>query len=266
VANATCSVHGCTRTRFASARCWSHVKQLRKDAGDLCSHDQCEEPRFANGACSAHYSNRYRREGGRKYPEHHKTCDHCDESFVAPKTTAKFCSPKCYSDSKRHRPGRHLPVLHPNPDPVTHLPARHPAVAGTPRRLDWWQLLVSGPCEWCDKGFTAVAASWETRSLYCSKSCQNNASRRRRGRFRVPPGVRQAIYERDGWICQLCDEPVDSSLGQSDVWGATLDHIECQAWTDEPDHSPENLRLAHRWCNSVRGDERYYTAEDLRVA
>ncbi len=30
-----------------------------------------------------------------------------------------------------------------------------------------------------------------------------------------------------------------------------------------PDHSPENLRLAHRWCNAVRGDETYYSADIL---
>jgi 5-methylcytosine-specific restriction endonuclease McrA len=73
----------------------------------------------------------------------------------------------------------------------------------------------------------------------------------------VPPQVRLAIYERDGWVCQLCHEPVDPDLDQSDVWGATLDHIECQSWALIPDHRPTNLRLAHRWCNSARGDERY---------
>lgn len=31
----------------------------------------------------------------------------------------------------------------------------------------------------------------------------------------------------------------------------------------EPDHSPANLRLAHRWCNSVRGDESIHAADIL---
>lgn len=65
---------------------------------------------------------------------------------------------------------------------------------------------------------------------------------------------RLAIYERDGWVCQLCYEPVDSSLNPSHRMAATLDHIECQSWVLVPDHSPANLRLAHRSCNSTRGN------------
>jgi 5-methylcytosine-specific restriction endonuclease McrA len=82
----------------------------------------------------------------------------------------------------------------------------------------------------------------------------------------VTRATRLAVYERDGWICQLCFEPVDPNLPHLDNWAATLDHIVCRAWTDEPDHSPENLRLAHRWCNSVRGDETYYQPDVLAAA
>lgn len=74
-------------------------------------------------------------------------------------------------------------------------------------------------------------------------------------RWWINPVRRQAIYVRDGWVCQLCFEPVDRTLDhQIDPMGATLDHIDCQSWTDNPDHSNENLRLAHRSCNSARGN------------
>jgi 5-methylcytosine-specific restriction endonuclease McrA len=101
------------------------------------------------------------------------------------------------------------------------------------------------------------------KTRFCSDRCGKNASRARTGRFTIPPQVRSAIYERDAWTCQLCRSPVDPDLPPSDVWAATLDHIECQSWALVPDHSPENLRLAHRWCNSVRGDESHYTAAVL---
>lgn len=78
--------------------------------------------------------------------------------------------------------------------------------------------------------------------------------------------VRQEVYDRDGWVCQICFEPVDPALDASDQWAATLDHIVPRSYTLIPDDSPENLRLAHRWCNSVRGDLRYYSDDDLRVA
>jgi 5-methylcytosine-specific restriction endonuclease McrA len=131
------------------------------------------------------------------------------------------------------------------------------------RRGDWWQLLVAGPCAWCGESFTGTAASPETAPRYCSERCQRSAQKARRGRFLVPAGVRLAIYERDGWTCQLCCDPVDRELPPSDPWAATLDHIVCRSWGG--DDSPENLRLAHRWCNSVRGDESYYSADVLVV-
>lgn len=85
-------------------------------------------------------------------------------------------------------------------------------------------------------------------------------ARRPGSRAYIPPSVRQAIYERDGWVCQLCLDPVDRA-DLTGLWAASLDHIIpfSQGGTDEP----ENLRLAHRWCNSVRGDERCWTAADL---
>ena len=84
--------------------------------------------------------------------------------------------------------------------------------------------------------------------------------------FSIDPSVRYAIYDRDKWVCQLCMEPVDPTLVSPDPWSASLDHIECQSWVLVPDHSPANLRLAHRWCNSARNDERHYTAEDLATS
>ncbi|MEV1331137.1 HNH endonuclease signature motif containing protein [Micromonospora costi] len=74
-----------------------------------------------------------------------------------------------------------------------------------------------------------------------------------------------AIYERDGWACWLCEEPVDRHLiGTLDHWRPSLDHVipKSQGGPDDP----SNLRLAHWWCNSVRTDGRTYTEEDFRVA
>lgn len=128
-----------------------------------------------------------------------------------------------------------------------------------------WNLLVAGPCVWCGEGFVGLAASWKTRPLYCSDRCVRQAERSRNGRFSIPDSERQAIYERDGWVCQLCDDPVQRDLDPSDMWAATLDHIVPRSWTLVPDDRSENLRLAHRWCNSVRGDESYYSEDLLKV-
>ena len=71
--------------------------------------------------------------------------------------------------------------------------------------------------------------------------------------IRITPKARRAIYERDNWTCQICQEPVDPTVSPLTRWGATLDHIEPWSSALIPDDRPSNLRLAHRRCNSVRG-------------
>lgn len=80
----------------------------------------------------------------------------------------------------------------------------------------------------------------------------------------VPRQVREYVYERDEWLCQLCRMPVDRDLDPNDRMAATLDHIECRSWSLIPDHSAKNLRLAHRACNSRRRDGREAELECLR--
>ncbi len=65
---------------------------------------------------------------------------------------------------------------------------------------------------------------------------------------------REAIYERDGWLCQICSQPVPRGLDYRDRMSPTLDHIIPRSWTLFPDDSPQNRRLAHRACNSARGN------------
>jgi hypothetical protein len=142
------------------------------------------------------------------------------------------------------------------------VPGAHPSRRSAERRGRRRHFFVGVECRWCGDAFLWHSIEG-TLPLYCGQRCAKNASRARRGRFAVPPQVRLAIYERDGWVCQLCSEAVEPDLPPLNPWAATLDHIVCQSWQLIPDHSPSNLRLAHRWCNSVRGDETYYTPEVL---
>lgn len=58
--------------------------------------------------------------------------------------------------------------------------------------------------------------------------------------------------ERDGWVCQLCDLPVDPATPTLDPLGATLDHI--HPVSRGGPHVESNLQLAHRGCNSRKQD------------
>lgn len=62
------------------------------------------------------------------------------------------------------------------------------------------------------------------------------------------------IYARDGWCCQLCNEPIDRDLPPNDDWAPSLDHIVAMASGGA--HVPSNLQAAHRWCNSAKGTSR----------
>lgn len=63
---------------------------------------------------------------------------------------------------------------------------------------------------------------------------------------------RFAVYERDGWVCQLCGEPVDPDLKGPDPMCASIDHV--VPLSHGGDHSMENTQLAHLGCNSAKGN------------
>lgn len=216
---------------------------------------------WAKGVCSSCYSTVWRSENGRNDRRHSVTCEACGITAKVTKKDARFCSNECYISTRRRQfttdieLWRQPTISTPGPR-WRRSPDRHPSLNGS--------LFVYGCCGWCGESFMALAGDWERRSIYCSRRCARNAGRARRGRFTVPPQIRRAICERDNWTCQLCSEPVDPEA--SDLWRATLDHVVPQSHQLVPDHSPGNLQLAHLWCNSVKGDERRYTADDLRVA
>lgn len=55
------------------------------------------------------------------------------------------------------------------------------------------------------------------------------------------------IYERDGWICGICEKPVDRELRYPDPKSASLDHVVPLSLGG--DHTRANVRLAHLKCN-----------------
>lgn len=60
-----------------------------------------------------------------------------------------------------------------------------------------------------------------------------------------------AVFERDGWICQLCGETVDHRLAFPDPMSASLDHIKPLSLGGP--HDEANVQLAHLTCNLAKG-------------
>lgn len=179
------------------------------------------------------------------------TCERCGVEFRAESRKQRFCSQRCWGKATRKTSDE---LVHVGPK-ISEAPAVQVTVVTTPR---WWRVLVSGPCAWCGSNFTGTGST----TVYCSKRCARAAGKARHltktGRFAVSTSRRRRLYARDGWTCQLCFEPVDRDADPLSDWAPSLDHIEPQSHALIPDHSDENLRTAHRWCNAVRGDGTYH--------
>lgn len=118
-------------------------------------------------------------------------------------------------------------------------------------------VLVSGPCARCGATFTArngVGAPSLTK--FCSKKCQRSDSRStRRARaagVKITPGRRHAVFERDGWRCQICGDEIDRSADVPDLAAGVIDHRVPLASGGE--HAEHNWQAAHFYCNSVKQD------------
>jgi 5-methylcytosine-specific restriction endonuclease McrA len=59
------------------------------------------------------------------------------------------------------------------------------------------------------------------------------------------------IYERDGWVCKLCQHPVDKGLSWPHTESASLDHV--VPLSRGGDHVRANVQLAHLGCNIAKG-------------
>lgn len=78
---------------------------------------------------------------------------------------------------------------------------------------------------------------------------QEGCHRRRAQKLKLPAEKfrHEDVYERDGWICGLCTEPVDRELRYPDPMSPSLDHVVPLARGGH--HVLENVQLAHLICN-----------------
>ena len=88
------------------------------------------------------------------------------------------------------------------------------------------------------------------------KACKKRKDRRRwahmptNARRRV---IKAKVWARDKGICQLCWLPIDPTAPPQSPEHRSLDHI--VDFADGGKYTVDNLRLAHRLCNELRGRE-----------
>jgi 5-methylcytosine-specific restriction endonuclease McrA len=233
-----------------------------------CTHDGCTKPLRARGLCGTHYNQAHQ---PNRHAKKLTPCAYCGTEIVKAsgggRVHGQVCSHECRANLVRRikieaRTTSTDLVGPVKPRRTKPLPAPKAEIPSTGWRFH------TGPCVWCNETFTAIQRGAQDFPQSCSKRCARAIQAHRRGGKKswISKTARYAIYERDGWTCQLCLGEVDPSTPINDLWSATLDHIIPRSKQLVPDHSPNNLRLAHLWCNSVRGDETYYVAGDLLAA
>lgn len=196
-------------------------------------------------------------------------CVECPELFVPKNSRQKFCSAKCryrVRDRERFdvcahcgkdmpRSGKHVPGV-----------SMHQACRYVLREHGTPGAFKKGcKCDTCRESRNAKQREYLPlyRAAYKAKHGEHPSTAYRR-EYRelhghnppnvgswIDPKVRFGLYERDGWLCLLCDEPIDRAAHWNDNLAPSLDHIAPRSLGGSDD--PENLRTAHRSCNSARG-------------
>jgi HNH endonuclease len=75
---------------------------------------------------------------------------------------------------------------------------------------------------------------------------------RQAGATVIEPFDRNEVFERDGWICYLCERPVDRMVSIFHGDSPTIDHVVPLSRGGE--HSMRNAATTHLRCNSSKQD------------
>lgn len=99
-----------------------------------------------------------------------------------------------------------------------------------------------------------AARRWVAANPGKVSEIQRAAKSRRRARIQggeVVPYDRLEVFARDGWVCQLCMEPIDREARSPAPLSPSIDHIIpiSQGGGD----TPSNVQASHRVCNTRKG-------------
>lgn len=190
---------------------------------------------FSNGKVNGWCKKCFRQDHRKKYsPSNGQTddlrkCRECKKEY-APKLRTKsyFCSRDCKDESKKKE-------------------EKEKRVASKSERI----------CIGCEKIISQTARA---DKKWCSEECAlkvrshtMNTQRRIRTSEKIQDFKRSEIYERDGWICQLCRKAVNPNLTFPNPSCASLDHV--IPLSRGGSHKTTNVQLAHLRCNTSRGNK-----------
>ena len=215
------------------------IKHLEKPTNCLWCQVELVQRRSGNPRryCSRKHSGMYIHSLKPKAPELEKSCVWCSKTYLSNWKQSKYCSLKCKDAARRDKQ-------------VKAIQAKH---AANPRRFDFD----------CDRCGQLVMTDICIRKTYSGRYCRNCSLVKRRESYRIKTAKRQgvakparlsadALIQRDGNLCRLCNTEIDLSLTRNSRFGATIDHIVPLSKGGSDDI--ENMQLTHWICNIKKGN------------
>jgi hypothetical protein len=221
-----------------------------------CTIDNCGKKHLARGLCSTHYNQQHQPDRHRKVE---LACGGCGSAvLMEPSRSNRYANIYCTVQCRTEHQHREVRASRRQLVPHLATPVLHTFIARMPKpSRASTRTFKSGQCRMCATWFLDLFGS-----STCSDTCQaewyadqkrNQKQRRRalkRGAF-VAPVYRNAIYERDGWTCQLCFRPIPRTEVVPHPDAPTIDHV--LALASGGTHEPGNVQAAHFLCNALKG-------------
>ncbi len=114
---------------------------------------------------------------------------------------------------------------------------------------------IKRSAEWAAKNSKLVTGY---KKKYAKANPEVVRAVRQRRRVRLKGGETEKfrdteIFERDGWICQLCQQPIEKELKSPSPGSVSLDHI--QPVSLGGPHTWDNVQTAHLRCNKKKSNK-----------
>lgn len=212
---------------------------------------------FCSLKCSSgHYSN----------ITYNKICEQCGKSFVG-KINSKYCDNKCADHYYRDNPIHSLACRQCGRDYKTNYKNQQFCSYECANENNSIHPIVK--CECCGSEFRSRP---EFASRFCSRKCyvkqfgikpwkikkklSNLTHIKRAKKYGVEFETINHIevFEDNGWICQICNNPVNRTIPYPDLMSATLDHI--TPMSKGGPHTKGNVQLTHLGCNLRKGNSK----------
>ena len=117
-------------------------------------------------------------------------------------------------------------------------------------------------CIECGKEFTTHKKNVVCCSPECTKKRANNHKDRRLKKCDiVDNGITLSkLVKRDKGICYICGKKVNMKADSNSDWYGSIDHV--KAIANGGNHTWDNVKLAHRYCNTIKSDDKLFINEE----